>query len=121
MSHSCPNLVSTSFLYNPYIPFFNLQNFFIYYIYGMAGQGKLKHHDGSGVNAMAEQTSVNASLPSLQDKPYPSLGLCVTQAILEENPVFHIRDRNNQRLVLLQRSACKLKVCTPRARGEPFP
>ena len=21
MSHSCPNLVSTSFLYNPYIPF----------------------------------------------------------------------------------------------------
>ena len=22
MSHSCPNLVSTSFLYNPYIPFF---------------------------------------------------------------------------------------------------
>ena len=33
MSHSCLNLVSTSFLYNPYIPFFNLQNFFIYYIY----------------------------------------------------------------------------------------
>ena len=32
MSHSCPNLVSTSFLYNPYIPFFNLQTFFIYYI-----------------------------------------------------------------------------------------
>ena len=32
MSHSCPNLVSTSFLYNPYIPFFNLQKFFIYYI-----------------------------------------------------------------------------------------
>ena len=31
MSHSCPNLVSTSFLYNPYIPFFNLQKFFIYY------------------------------------------------------------------------------------------
>ena len=29
MSHSCPNLVSTSFLYNPYIPFFNLQKFFI--------------------------------------------------------------------------------------------
>ena len=28
MSHSCPNLVSTSFLYNPYIPFFNLQEFF---------------------------------------------------------------------------------------------
>ena len=27
MSHSCPNLVSTSFLYNPYIPFFNLQKF----------------------------------------------------------------------------------------------
>ena len=32
MSHSCPNLVSTSFLYNPYIPFFNLKKFFIYYI-----------------------------------------------------------------------------------------
>ena len=31
MSHSCPNLVSTSFLYNPYIPFFNLQKYFIYY------------------------------------------------------------------------------------------
>ena len=31
MSHSCPNLVSTSFLYNPYIPFLNLQKFFIYY------------------------------------------------------------------------------------------
>ena len=30
MSHSCPNLVSTSFLYNPYITFFNLQKFFIY-------------------------------------------------------------------------------------------
>ena len=31
MSHSCPNLVSTSFLYNPYIPFFYLKKFFIYY------------------------------------------------------------------------------------------
>ena len=33
MSHSCPNLVSTSFLYNPYIPFFNLQTFFFTSIY----------------------------------------------------------------------------------------
>ena len=74
-----------------------------------AGQGKLKRHDGSEVNAMAAKTSVNASLPSVPDKTYPSLGLCVTQAILEENPVFHIRERNNQRDVLLQRSACKLK------------
>ena len=28
MSHSCPNLVSTSFLYNPYIPFLICLNFF---------------------------------------------------------------------------------------------
>ena len=28
MSHSCPNLVSTSFLYNPYIPFLNWLKFF---------------------------------------------------------------------------------------------
>ena len=27
MSHSCPNLVSTSFLYNPYIPFLICRNF----------------------------------------------------------------------------------------------
>ena len=29
MSHSCPNLVSTSFLYNPYIPFLISLIFFI--------------------------------------------------------------------------------------------
>ena len=29
MSHSCPNLVSTSFLYNPYIPFLICRNFFL--------------------------------------------------------------------------------------------
>ena len=56
---------------------------------------------------MAAKTSVKASLPSLHDKPYPSLGLCVPQAILEETPVLHISDRNNQRHVLLQRYACK--------------
>ena len=44
---------------------------------GIARQGKLKHHDGSEVNAMAAKTSVNASLPSFHDKPYPSLGLCI--------------------------------------------
>ena len=27
MSHSCSNLVSTSFLYNPYIPFLICRNF----------------------------------------------------------------------------------------------
>ena len=27
MSHSCPNLVSNSFLYNPYIPFLICRNF----------------------------------------------------------------------------------------------
>ena len=27
MSHSCPNLVSTSFLYNPYIPFLIFRHF----------------------------------------------------------------------------------------------
>ena len=56
---------------------------------------------------MAAKTSVNSSLQSFHDKPYPSLGLCVPQAILEENPVLHIRDRDNQRHVLLQRYACK--------------
>ena len=29
MSHSCPNPVSTSFLYNPYIPFLMCLNFFL--------------------------------------------------------------------------------------------
>ena len=56
---------------------------------------------------MAAKTSVKASLPSLHDKPYSSLGLCVPQAILEETPVLHIHDRNNQRHILLQRYACK--------------
>ena len=40
-------------------------------------------------------------------KPYPSLGLCIPQAILEENPVLHIHDCNNQHHILLQRYACK--------------
>ena len=77
---------------------------------GMAGEGKLKHHDGSEMNAMA---SVNASLSRLHDKCYPSLGLCIPQAILEENPVLHIRDCNKQHHVLLQRYACK-HVCLER-------
>ena len=29
MSHSCPNLDSTSFLYNPYIPFLISLNFYL--------------------------------------------------------------------------------------------
>ena len=58
-------------------------------------------------DGMAAKTSVNASLPSLHDKPYPSLGLCIPQAILEENPVLHIRDGNNRRHVLLQHYARK--------------
>ena len=32
MSHSCPNLVSTSFLYNPYIPFLISRFFFLLFI-----------------------------------------------------------------------------------------
>ena len=54
---------------------------------GLARQGKLKRHDGSEyqVNAMAAKTSLKASLPSLHDKPYPSLGLYVPQAILEDS------------------------------------
>ena len=52
---------------------------------GLARQGKLKRHDGSEVNAMAVKTSVKVSLPSLHDKPYQSLGLCVLQAILEDS------------------------------------
>ena len=50
----------------------------------MARQGKLKRHNGSEVNVMAAKTSVKVSLPSLHDKPYPSLGFCIPHAILEE-------------------------------------
>ena len=74
---------------------------------GMARKGKLKRHSDSEANAIAANVSVKAPLPSLQDKPYPSLGLCVSQAILEETPVLHICIRNNQCHVLLQRYACK--------------
>ena len=42
---------------------------------GLARQGKLKRHDGLEVNTMAGKISVKASLPSLHDKPYTSLGL----------------------------------------------
>ena len=52
---------------------------------GEGPQGKLKHCDGSEVNAMAEKTSVKASLPSLHDKQYPSLELYIPLAILEES------------------------------------
>ena len=41
---------------------------------------------------MAAKRSVKASLPSLHDKPYPSLELCVPQAVMEETPVLHICD-----------------------------
>ena len=51
----------------------------------MARQGKLKCHDGSEVNAMAAKTSVKVSLPNLHDMMYPSLGLCVPQAILKDS------------------------------------
>ena len=71
---------------------------------GMARQGKLKRLDGSETNAMAAKTSVKASLPNLPNKRYPSLTL-VPQAILEETSALHIRDRNNQHHVLLQRYA----------------
>ena len=49
---------------------------------GMVRKGKLKRHNASEANAIAANVSVKASLPSLQDKPYPSLELCVSQAIL---------------------------------------
>ena len=52
---------------------------------GMARQRKLKRHDGSKVNAMAAKTSVKVSLPSLHDMMYPSVGLCVPQAILKDS------------------------------------
>ena len=48
------------------------------------------------MNAMAAKTSVKASVPSLHDKPYSSLGLCVPEAILEDSTF------NNQRHVLVQ-------------------
>ena len=75
--------------------------------YGEARQGKLKRPNGSEVNAMAVKTSIKVSLPSLHDKTYPSIGLRIHQAILEETPVLHIHDHNNQRHVLLQRYAYK--------------
>ena len=37
------------------------------------------------MNAMAAKTSVKASLLSLHYKPYPFLGLCVPQAILDDS------------------------------------
>ena len=37
------------------------------------------------MNAMAAKTIVKASLPSLHDKLYPSLELCVPQAISEDS------------------------------------
>ena len=76
---------------------------------GMARQGKLKRHDGSEANAMAAKTSVKASLPSLHDKRYPSL----TLRSPSDFGGLHIRDRNNQRHVLLQRYTCK-RVCLER-------
>ena len=84
----------------------------------MARQGKFKGHDGSEVNAMTAKTSIKASLPNLHDKPYPSLGLCVPQAILEETPVLHIRNRNNKRhfyysalLASIYASSARRAVC----------
>ena len=64
----------------------------------MVRQGKLKRHDGSEINAMAAKKNVQASFPSLHDKPYSSL---VPQVILEEIPLLHIRVRHNQNHVLL--------------------
>ena len=54
---------------------------------GLKWQGKLKPHDSSEdhVNTMATKASVKASLPSFHDKSYPSLGLCVPQAILGDS------------------------------------
>ena len=51
---------------------------------GLGRQGKLKRNAISEyqLNAMVAKTSVKASLPSLHNKPYPSSGLCVPQAIL---------------------------------------
>ena len=59
----------------------------------MAGQGKLKCHDGSEVNARATKTSVKGSLPLL-----------------------HIRGRNN-RCILLQRYTCKPVLLEHEVRG----
>ena len=84
---------------------------------GMARQGKLKRQDGSGVNAIAAKTSVNVSLSSFHDKPCTSLGLCVAQAILKETPELRIRNRNNQRHILLQRYACKCVRLKHKASG----
>ena len=65
---------------------------------GMARQGKLKCHYGSEVNAMAAKTSVKASPQSLLRKAVPIHSTW-------RKP--HIRDRNNQRHVLLQLNTCK--------------
>ena len=54
----------------------------------MVKEGKLKCHDGSNINAIARKTSIKALLLDLDDKPYPFLGLCIPQAILEETLYF---------------------------------
>ena len=81
---------------------------------GMARQGKLKHHDGSEVNAMTAKTSVKASLPSLHDKPYPSLGLCVPQAISKETLYFTFA------IVIMNVTFYYSAMLAPRVRGERF-
>ena len=71
---------------------------------GLARQGKLKRHLDSEVNAVAAKTSVKALLPSLHDKPVPILRTLRSASHLGG---LHIRDRNNQRHVLLQRYTCE--------------
>ena len=71
MSHSCPNLVSTSFLYNPYIPFLNLQKFFFYWSLiavtphlpsGKASESIRRVDGGSRAGASLDRTSAPVML-----------------------------------------------------------
>ena len=86
---------------------------------GLARQGKLKRHLDSEVNAVAAKTSVKASLPSLHDKPYQSLGLCVPQAILEDSifviAIINVTFYYSATLASVYASSARRTVCIIRA------
>ena len=84
MSHSCPNLVSTSFLYNPYIPFFNYQGMTNYIentkitkIY----QYKLKKSPITNEKTKATRSELpkRATRSELPEVSYPMLDHCLLQ------------------------------------------
>ena len=73
----------------------------------MARQWKYKFHDGSDVNTtVAAKTSVNCQ--GVTPESLRQAVLTLTHVIMEETHVLHIRDRNNQRHILLQRKRVPL-------------